>query len=340
MSLSNRFVRFARQECKGSCDLYEHLALHIAADDELLRIASHARPGQPVPNLLFGAVQYLLLAGADHELRRYYDGLVEEPVDIGQSFPPFKDFCRRYADDIVPLLRTKIVQTNEISRCAYLYPSFCLIYEKIRKPLTLIEIGTSAGLQLIWDQYGYSSGARDVYGNPAAEVRIDAAILGDASPPLLPQSPPVTARIGVDLHINRLSDPEDCRWLRALIWPGHRDRVARFDKAARTLAGQPLKLIEGDGIELLPHLAAGIPGESDICVFHTHVGNQMPPEAKRRLERYIGEIGSRRDLFHLYNNMWDENLHLDEYIGGMERKTVLAETDGHGRWFRWIDSGA
>ncbi|MBG9794839.1 hypothetical protein ABD76_21085 [Paenibacillus dendritiformis] len=77
LSLSHRFARFAQQECAGSCDLYEHLALHIAADDELLRIASHGRPGQPVPNLLFGAVQYLLLSGADHELRRYYDGLVE-----------------------------------------------------------------------------------------------------------------------------------------------------------------------------------------------------------------------------------------------------------------------
>ncbi|WP_407055990.1 DUF2332 domain-containing protein [Paenibacillus dendritiformis] len=340
-SLSDRFARFARQECAGSCDLYEHLAQRIAADDELLRIASHARPGQPVPNLLFGAVQYLLLAGADHELRRYYDGLVEEPGDIRQSFPPFKDFCLKYADDIVPLLKTKIVQTNEVRRCAYLYPSFCLIYENIRKPLALIEIGTSAGLQLLWDQYGYSYGSGDVYGNPAGAVRIAAAIIGggDTAPPLLPYSPPVTVRIGVDLHINRLSDPEDHRWLRALIWPGHRDRVALFDDAARCLTGQPVKLIEGDGIELLPSLAAGIPDDAAICVFHTHVANQMPPEAKRRLEQQIREMGSRRDLFHLYNNMWDANLHLDEYIGGVERRTALAETEGHGRWFRWIDPG-
>lgn len=335
VSLSDRFARFAHQECAGSCDLYEHLALRVAADDELLHIASHARPGQPVPNLLFGAVQYLLLTGADHELRRYYDGLVEEPGDIKQSFSPFKDFCRRHADAIVPLLESKIVQTNEVRRCAYLYPSFCLIYEKIRKPLALIEIGTSAGLQLIWDQYGYSYGSGDVYGNATGDVRIEADIIGDTSPPLLPHSPPVTARIGVDLHLNRLSDPEDYRWLRALIWPGHRDRVALFDDAARCLAGQPLQLIEGDGIELLPSLAAGIPDDAAICVFHTHVANQIPSEAKRRLQRHIGEIGSRRDLFHLYNNMWDANLHLDEYIGGMERRATLAETDGHGRWFRW-----
>lgn len=339
-SLSNRFERFAHEECAGSCDLYEHLALRIAADDELLRIGSHARPGQPVPNLLFGAVQFLLLAGADHELRRYYDGLVEEPGDIRQSFPPFMDFCLKYAGDIVPLLKTKIVQTNEVRRCAYLYPSFCLIYEKIRKPLALIEIGTSAGLQLIWDQYGYTYGTGDAYGNPAGKVKIAATIHGDACPPMLPQSPPVAARIGVDLHINRLSDPEDYRWLRALIWPGHRDRVELFDEAARCLAGQPLQLIEGDGIERLPSLAAAISDDAAICVFHTHVANQMPPEAKRRLERQIKEIGSRRDLFHLYNNMWDANLHLDEYIGGMERRATLAETDGHGGWFRWIDPGA
>lgn len=96
----------------------------------------------------------------------------------------------------------------------------------------------------------------------------------------------------------------------------------------------------GDGIERLPRLTAAISDDAAICVFHTHVANQMPPEAKRCLERQIKEIGSNRDLFHLYNNMWDANLHLDEYIGGMERRATLAETDGHGRWFRWTYPGA
>ncbi|MGR6008539.1 DUF2332 family protein [Bacillus cereus] len=35
-------------------------------------------------------------------------------------------------------------------------PSFNYIFNKVNKPLALIEIGTSSGLQLFWDQYSYS----------------------------------------------------------------------------------------------------------------------------------------------------------------------------------------
>ena len=29
-------------------------------------------------------------------------------------------------------------------------------------------------------------------------------------------------------------------------------------------------------------------------------------------------------------------LHLDYYLNGVERKETIAETDGHGRWFKWL----
>ncbi|WP_434406627.1 DUF2332 family protein [Geobacillus thermoleovorans] len=48
----------------------------------------------------------------------------------------------------------------------------------------------------------------------------------------------------------------------------------------------------------------------------------------------LREIGRQRDLFHVYNNMWDRKLHLDGMIDGREYRQIVAETDGHGRWFR------
>lgn len=62
-ALSVLFRNFALIECHLSSPLYQQLSLKIAQDDELLALASHARRGQPVPNLLFGAVHYLLLKG-------------------------------------------------------------------------------------------------------------------------------------------------------------------------------------------------------------------------------------------------------------------------------------
>ena len=70
--LAQRFAWFAKYDCQHASPLYEHLSLQIAHDPELLELATYARPGQPVPNLLFGAVQFLLLQGAQHPLAAFY----------------------------------------------------------------------------------------------------------------------------------------------------------------------------------------------------------------------------------------------------------------------------
>ncbi|WMT19117.1 DUF2332 family protein [Parageobacillus toebii] len=175
--ISERFRRFAIRECRGSSELYEQLSLNVAEDEEILRLASAARSGQPIPNLLFGAVHYL--------------------------------------------------------------------------------------------------------------------------------------------------------WMQALIWPEHKERRELFQKAARCLPQTPVRLLEEDGIALLPNMAAAIPEDTIICVFHTHVANQIPDEAKQLLIKQIWEIGQTRDIFHLYNNMWDTKLHLDYFIDGIEHNEIVAETDGH-----------
>jgi len=335
--ISDRFKLFAIRECKGSSSLYEHLSEKIAADDESLQLAVHARQGQPVPNLFFGAVHYLLLKGEWHELREFYGSIVNNPRDANEAFPYFRDFCLNYQHEIIQLIENKLVQTNEVRRCSYLYPAFCYIYEKTKRPLALIEIGTSAGLQLLWDKYCYSYNSdEEVYGDALSELRIESEIQGTRPPFIHKQSPPVTTRIGIDLHINNLNNIEDYLWLKALIWPEHTERTASFEKASNCVKKQSLKLIEGDGVKLLADIALKVPEDSVVCVFHTHVANQIPVEDKHELIERIKKLGEERDVFHLYNNMWDlGKIHLDYFLGGKEYKETLAETDGHGRWFKW-----
>src|SRR5690625_3766858 len=221
--LSDRFRRFAI-ECRGSSDLYEFLSLHIASDEEILRLATYAGRGQPVPNLLFGAVHYLLLNGVDHPLRQFYISITENPEKMESCPPFFTDFCSKYADEIVHILQSKLVQTNEVRRCAFLYPAFCYIYDLTNRPLSLIEIGTSAGFQLLWGQYKYSYGARKVYGNKDSKVHLTSKIIHGGSPVLHSKAPPVSHRIGTDLYINDVSNQDDYLWLMALIWPEHYER--------------------------------------------------------------------------------------------------------------------
>lgn len=337
--LSERFKLFAEKECKGSSELYEFLSLKIAEDDELLTLASQAQNGQPIPNLFLGAVHYLLLCGKNHKLKEYYPSLVEQPLRLINSFGNFRDFCNLYKDEMIDLLKSKLVQTNEVRRCAYLYPTFSYIYNNVRRPISLIEIGTSAGFQLLWDQYRYTYQTEETYGNEASTLHIQSEIKGPNIPVLNKTSPPVAHRYGLDLHINDVRNSEDSLWLKALIWPEHNERRELFEKAVESIQNNKVTLIEGDGIALLPKVVEEIPNDTILCVFHTHVANQIPSELKHKLLEVIKSIGQKRDIFHLYNNIWDEYLHLDSVINGKEENQIIGKTEGHGKWFEWGITG-
>lgn len=332
--LSKWFHRFGEAECKGSCSLYELLSYQIAADKQLLELAIHARDGQPAPNLLFGAVQYVLQQHPDHLLSQYYGSFVDEPRDPADAFPHFKAFCITYEKEITRLLETKIVQTNEVRRCTYLYPIFTYIYERTKQPLALIEIGTSAGLQLFWDQYSYTYGDGQVYGNKDSSLLISSQVRGDKLP-LQSTLPPVSHRIGIDLQINDLTIEENRSWLKALIWPCHQERREMFDRAARIVEQQSPTLIEGNGVERVPHIAEQIPEKSVLCIFHTHVANQMSDKDKNDLLLTVESLGSKRNVAHIYNNMFDSELHVDTFIDQNKQSYTIGKTDGHGRWFEW-----
>lgn len=335
-TLADTFRDFAEKECEGSSPLYQELSLKSAEDEDILQLCAEAEKGQPVPNLLFGAVHYLLLKGSEHELKDYYPSLVEYPRSDHSLFRVFKDFCLENEGEIKEILKDNIVQTNEVRRCAYLFPVFSYIYEQTGKPLALIEIGTSAGLQLLWDQYAYSYGTGETYGKKDSAVHLESKVREGRLPEhLLNDVPPVAERTGVDLNIVDVTVTEEKLWLEALIWPEHADRRRNFLRAAGKLQQHPLALLEGDGVSLLPEIAATMPEDSTLCIFHTHVANQLPEEKKSRLEEYVKDISERRQVFHIYNNMLDRRLHVDYVLKGEATTHTLGDTDGHGRWFDW-----
>ncbi len=336
MDLTKKFQQFARLECEGSSPLYKDLSMNIAQDEELLVLSSHASEGQPIPNLFLGAVHYLLLKNGDHPLHKYYPSIVKDPLPAEEAFPEFKDFCFHNKREIQALLQTKRVQTNEVRRCAYLYPVFCAIYQKTNRPLSLVEIGTSAGLQLLWDKYSYSYGDDHVFGEVESSLHLTSEIREGHKPPLKEQSPPIHSRVGIDLNIVDLNQEEEYLWLKALIWPEHSDRLANLENAVKQFRMNPPQLIEGDGIALLDeYVLKKDEGKGALCIFHTHVANQIPEQSKHQLMEKVKKIGESRDVFHIYNNMWDRQLHLDYVMNGEFYQEIIGQTDGHGRWFDW-----
>jgi hypothetical protein len=337
--LAARFARFAAEECAGYSPLYERLAAGVARDADLLALASHAAPGQPPPNLLLGAVHYLLLRGADDRLAAFYPGLAADPAQAGDAYPAFRAFCLAHEEELAALLATRRVQTNEVGRSAYLYPAFGWIAARAGRPLALIEIGASAGLNLNWHRYGYRyAGDAAAYGDPLSPVVVEGEWRGALRPSLPTVAPPVASAVGVDLHPLDPADPDQALWLRALVWPEHRRRAALLGAALALARIHPPRVVAGDGVDRVAALVREAPDGAVPCVFHTHALYQFPAD-RARLAAALAALGEGCDLYYLSveeDGSGPARAHLTAWEGGRRSETLLARCHGHGRWTRWL----
>lgn len=327
--------RTFKEDCIGSSPFYEHLVSEILDDEEMLAFSTNTREGQPAANMLLGAVHYILMRGVDHSLRFYYPSISDQPEPVEEMYPHFVDFCTIYRGELVSLMQSKIIQTNEVRRCAYLYPVFSSIYASEGRPLALVEIGTSSGVQLFVDSYAYDYGDGRIYGNKAGNVHIESALVGEPETELSFVLPEIGSRVGIDLHVNDVTNEDERLWLEALIWPEHKDRRELFEQATRRMDLEQVELVEGNGIEKLSDIVAHLPEDEVICVFHTHVANQFAEAGKLQLLTHIEEIGKKRPIYHIYNNMWDRLLHLDFVSPDAQSAHIVGKTESHGRWFTW-----
>jgi hypothetical protein len=337
--LSQRFERFARRECHVS-PLYEQLSLGVAGDPEVLAIAAEAKPGQPVPNLFLAAVHFLLLSGVQHPLADFYSGRRSATRPAAESYPSFRAFCLEHREEILELISTRLVQTNEVRRCGCLLPAFtCVARRTPGRPLALVEIGCSAGLNLLWDHYGYDYGADRRYGDLRSPVRIVCELRGARQPPLPAVWPVVATRVGLDLDPIDVRDPNAARWLRALVWPDEVGRAELLQQAIQVAQHDPPRLLTGNALDLLPGVLTTIPNDQVLCVLHTHTVNQFPPEARVRLSALLAEHAAGRSLYRV-SIEWlggrHPRLDLASFENAMKAEHLLAYCGSHGEWLEWL----
>ena len=315
--------------------LYDKLARRIAYDNEILALAAHAQPHQPAVNLLFSSVHYLLLGGMDDPLRNFYADLVRAPNTHDDPFPIFRAFCKKHADEIITLVRTRRVQTNEVARCALFLPAFMLLAQ--RGAFAMIEVGSSAGLNLNWDKYAYHYGDGVEYGDVASPVVLKCELRGKARPPLSMQMPRVVSRTGIDLNPNDVFDDDAMLWLRALTWPEQRERAERLQNAIAIAREFPPRVLQGDALELTPRVIQEIPRATPIVLFHSFVLNQVPEQVRARYYDLLAQQSAERVLFDLAiePSTWPAPLILTTFENGERTQINLATCDHHGRWLEW-----
>lgn len=303
-------------------------------NEQLLNLIMHIPETQPKPNLFFGSVQYLS-AQKDTLLKRIFDNPHE--VNLEESFQLLIGFCTQHSDELLQLFQTKSVQTNEVQRASYLYPIFSEIAKEAKLPLTLLEIGTSAGLLLNLDAYRYEIKQEPPisFGNENSPLTLFAENYG--TPITSVESFNILQRIGIDLKIINLQNSDEYLWLKSLIWPEQIIRKENLEKAMAIHQQYSKLLLTGDFRNLIPPLFETHElKNSQIIIFHTHVANQFSAKLKADLLEMLQQLSHIQSVYHIYNNMEDKDLHVDFIDAGISKTVkILENTDGHGKFFSW-----
>ena len=345
------FHRFARVEAPDlASPLYAELSYGVSLDRELLVIAAQKRRRQPAPNMLFAAVQYLLLSGGryrEHPLAAHYPIVSGADRPMEPAFPAFRDFCLSHADEIVELVRAHRTQTNVVRRCTCLLPAFSIVQRESGMPLALIDVGASAGLNLNVDRYRYRylRGGREetVWGRPEATVALEAELLGRGAMPELSDELAIEFRGGIDVNPIDLRNEDELLWLRALIWPEHVERHQRLIDAAAELRRSPVDLRGGDAVELLPEMIADAPPEAALTVYSTVALYQIPAEGRERIFRTLAQTSRDRPVWLVTLELRMEDveevqmpsLSITRFANGAAERQVLAKSSPHGWWIEW-----
>ena len=336
---------FARDAQRAGAVLYGRIIAGVGGDDDLKAMAALAKPGQPHANMILGAVNFLLLRGAQHPLQRFYATLGGD-ADAGTEdpFPSFRDFCLAHRAELESLIATRVTNTNEVGRSAVLHPGFRAVAAEAGEPLNLIEIGPSAGLNMIWDRYGVRyrrNGAPALEINPASPLVIDSELRGAG---MIPHgvTPCVGSRIGLEFNPVELTHDDDRDWLRALMWP---DQIARTERLSRAIAlfdSVRPEIRAGDALALLPDALHAMPENEPLCVYHTIVTYQFSHAMREALNDILTVAGLRRPVWRLAleaeakDGDWRNWLTLARYHDGTVERWTLAESHPHGTWLEWL----
>jgi hypothetical protein len=243
------------------------------------------------------------------------------------------DFLKRFVAE-------QAVQTNEVQRCFALLPAFLELARACGATvLDLVELGPSAGLNLLWDRYAYAYRA-GTWGS--SELTLRGVEYEPVPRDVLARRVEVRRRVGIDLNPVDVTTDHGARLLQAFIWPGRVERTKRLKQAISIMRREPPTLVRGDYVELLPAVLAERDDEALTVVFQTASTGYIGRERRAQLRGLLEAAGSEGPLGWVSTRAVEEleedrhdsyELEVGLWPGGERR--FLLRCDFHGNWLRW-----
>lgn len=229
-------------------------------------------------------------------------------------------------------------KTNEVTRAGAIMAALLVVAERFAMPMELLELGSSAGLNLNLHRYAYDLGGVHA-GDVVSRVRIAPEWRGPP-PPDAPVR--IAGAAGVDLEPLDLSDEATVERLLAYVWADRHDRMERLAQAVAIWRTHRPDLVAGDAADWLEErLQRPQPAETARVVFHSIVLQYVPPAGRQRIAAALEQAGARatdqRPLAHV-SFEWDDarsvvQLALRVWPGGEAR--LIGRCHAHAEWIDW-----
>ena len=301
---------------EGRSQLYVDL-LTAWADDPVAAELVGPDPAWDAPLRLIGGLHYLVLGGE----ASWDDPLAEHA-----------EFLREF-------VVTQGVQTNEVQRSWVLVPLLLRVAQRMgAETFYLVELGPSAGLNLVWDRYRYRYEAGE-WGREDAVLSFEGEERRQVPGGLLDLDIEVRGRIGIDRSPIDVTTEDGARLLRSFVWAGQEGRMERLDRAIEAIREDPPQLVTGDYVDELPRVLAGQPRNGLTVVFQTASFGYIGDEGRARVRAVLEEAGRKRSLAFISTgkprdpeeHCWGLRL---VYWPGGERE-FAGHADFHGSWLQW-----
>ena len=350
-TLAQAYRHFGEVDAAQASPLYERVAVALSESDEALRAIEAAPARKRQPTLILAALHDVVLAGRAPALAAAYAA-----ADADAAAGAAIDTLQRETDSVVAIAVRRRTQTIETGRCAVLYPAIAAAARRVgATAVGLIDVGCSAGLNLIVDRVGITYSDGQSLGDPSSPVQLSSSVVGDRPIPAQ-EMPEVVARVGVDLDPVDVTDADDARWLRACVWPDQPERLAQLDAAMALAATAAPRLLQGDAVEMLPDAFARVPADALPVVTTTWTLSALPPERRLRFLRRLDEAAAGRAVAWVsaegvgvapaIPTLGDRRASGHSIVGlaVVSRSALRAEAIGRcwsqGRWLAWLADSA
>ena len=279
--------------CEGLGAPFTASVLRVLTDelgrDSLLATMVGTWPGEPISDALAlrltGAFHALVLQGKDPDLAACYPPRDGHPAQLR---PALLAALGRHREFIRPFLGSP-PQTNEVGRSAVLLGGFLCVAARFGLPLRMLEIGASAGLNMIWDSYSYGIDGQQ-WGNPASPVRLEPTWTGPRPPLNAPIR--IAERAGCDVAPLDLASPDARLRLRSYVWPDQPERLARVEGAIGLAAQKQVAVEQADAAAwTVGQLSRPAAGHATV-LYHSIMWQYMPPGTQAALRATFEHAGA------------------------------------------------